>query len=245
MLLGAITLSSNLRFVQTWYHWKEDISIFPTIPRMTYFEHYKASKSCPKKDGKKLSEISSRRDKIEEELSWWIRTGTSTQHDAVWILKCLSINKCSPLHHHTHTQFKGKGWNYRIFGRNSWERVFYSSFRSFWVRNQGFYLGNLSPSLSKLLSSIPSLHLYTLSYPFFITCMVEIMLEDPTMGNDSMWSTLYLLLHLFPFYYVGFVNGDDMWWSYNERWFTMIHGLIYFYSFHYKLSLFYKLSPCL
>ena len=38
-------------------------------PYMTYFGHQKDPKNCPKKEGKKLSEISSRRDKIEEELS--------------------------------------------------------------------------------------------------------------------------------------------------------------------------------
>ena len=184
-----------------------------------------------------MSEISIRRDKMEEELNWRIRTGTFTQHDAAWSLKWLSKNKCSPIHHHTDTQFEGKGWNYRILGRNSWERVFYSSFMLFWVWNQGFYLGNLTPSLSKLLSSILSLHSYILPYPFFITCMMEMMLEDPTMGNDPLWSTLYLLLHFFPFYYMGFVNGDDMWWSYNGRWFIMIHfgfiSLCFPYSFHY------------
>jgi hypothetical protein len=49
---------------------------------MTYFGHQKDRKNCLEKEGKKMSEISSRRDQMEEELSWWIRTGNFTQHDA-------------------------------------------------------------------------------------------------------------------------------------------------------------------
>ena len=69
LLPGTITFPSELQFAQTWYHWKLDLSRFPMEPYMTYFGHQKDPKNCPKKEGKKLSEISSRRDKIEEELS--------------------------------------------------------------------------------------------------------------------------------------------------------------------------------
>ncbi len=47
LLLGAITLSSELRFVQSWNHWKVYISIFPTIASMTYFGHGNASQMGP------------------------------------------------------------------------------------------------------------------------------------------------------------------------------------------------------
>uniref|UniRef100_A0A2N9FNW3 Uncharacterized protein n=1 Tax=Fagus sylvatica TaxID=28930 RepID=A0A2N9FNW3_FAGSY len=43
-LPGAITFSSELRFVQTLYHWKVDIWGFPTVCCMTHFEYWKASK---------------------------------------------------------------------------------------------------------------------------------------------------------------------------------------------------------
>jgi hypothetical protein len=47
-LPGAITLSSELRFVQTLYRWKEDVESFPTICCMTHFEFQKTSKTAPK-----------------------------------------------------------------------------------------------------------------------------------------------------------------------------------------------------
>ena len=43
-LPGAITLPSELQFVQTLYRWKVHFAIFPTVCYMTHFEHQKASK---------------------------------------------------------------------------------------------------------------------------------------------------------------------------------------------------------
>jgi hypothetical protein len=52
------------------------------------------------------------------------------------------------------------------------------------------------------------------------------MLDDPTMRYNSKWSTLYLLFHyVFPFNHMG------MWWSYNGRWFIMIHLMLVFNMF--------------
>uniref|UniRef100_A0A2N9IJA0 Uncharacterized protein n=1 Tax=Fagus sylvatica TaxID=28930 RepID=A0A2N9IJA0_FAGSY len=52
-LPGAITPSSELRFVQTLYRWKEDVESFPTICRMTQFEFQKTSKTAPENRIKK------------------------------------------------------------------------------------------------------------------------------------------------------------------------------------------------
>uniref|UniRef100_A0A2N9G9I9 Uncharacterized protein n=1 Tax=Fagus sylvatica TaxID=28930 RepID=A0A2N9G9I9_FAGSY len=52
-LPGAITPSSELRFVQTLYRWKEDVESFPTICRMTHFEFQKTSKTAPENRIKK------------------------------------------------------------------------------------------------------------------------------------------------------------------------------------------------
>uniref|UniRef100_A0A2N9FBT0 Uncharacterized protein n=1 Tax=Fagus sylvatica TaxID=28930 RepID=A0A2N9FBT0_FAGSY len=45
-LPGAITLSSELRFAQTLYRWKEDVESFPKICCMTHFEFRKTSKTA-------------------------------------------------------------------------------------------------------------------------------------------------------------------------------------------------------
>uniref|UniRef100_A0A2N9H3N8 Uncharacterized protein n=1 Tax=Fagus sylvatica TaxID=28930 RepID=A0A2N9H3N8_FAGSY len=45
-LPGAITLSSELRFMQTSYRWKEDVESFPAICCMTHFEFQKTSKTA-------------------------------------------------------------------------------------------------------------------------------------------------------------------------------------------------------
>uniref|UniRef100_A0A2N9FJF4 Uncharacterized protein n=1 Tax=Fagus sylvatica TaxID=28930 RepID=A0A2N9FJF4_FAGSY len=52
-LPGAITPSSELRFAQTLYRWKEDVESFPTICRMTHFEFQKTSKTAPENRIKK------------------------------------------------------------------------------------------------------------------------------------------------------------------------------------------------
>uniref|UniRef100_A0A2N9H3R1 Uncharacterized protein n=2 Tax=Fagus sylvatica TaxID=28930 RepID=A0A2N9H3R1_FAGSY len=52
-LPGAITPSSELRFAQTLYRWKEDVESFPTICRMTHFEFRKTSKTAPENRIKK------------------------------------------------------------------------------------------------------------------------------------------------------------------------------------------------
>uniref|UniRef100_A0A2N9G3D6 Uncharacterized protein n=1 Tax=Fagus sylvatica TaxID=28930 RepID=A0A2N9G3D6_FAGSY len=52
-LPGAITPSSELRFAQTLYRWKEDVESFPTICRMTQFEFQKTSKTAPENRIKK------------------------------------------------------------------------------------------------------------------------------------------------------------------------------------------------
>ncbi len=53
-LPGAITFPSELRFMQNLYLWKVNFSSFPTVSRMTHFEHQKASKSCLENRVKKL-----------------------------------------------------------------------------------------------------------------------------------------------------------------------------------------------
>uniref|UniRef100_A0A2N9EWE8 Uncharacterized protein n=1 Tax=Fagus sylvatica TaxID=28930 RepID=A0A2N9EWE8_FAGSY len=52
-LPGAITPSSELRFAQTLYRWKEDVESFPTICRMTHFEFQEDLQNCPRKSDKK------------------------------------------------------------------------------------------------------------------------------------------------------------------------------------------------
>uniref|UniRef100_A0A2N9HY65 Uncharacterized protein n=1 Tax=Fagus sylvatica TaxID=28930 RepID=A0A2N9HY65_FAGSY len=52
-LPGAITPSSELRFAQTLYRWKEDVESFPKICRMTHFEFRKTSKTAPENRIKK------------------------------------------------------------------------------------------------------------------------------------------------------------------------------------------------
>uniref|UniRef100_A0A2N9GSA8 Uncharacterized protein n=1 Tax=Fagus sylvatica TaxID=28930 RepID=A0A2N9GSA8_FAGSY len=52
-LPGAITLSSELRFAQTLYRWKEDVESFPEICCMTHFEFQKTSKTAPENRIKK------------------------------------------------------------------------------------------------------------------------------------------------------------------------------------------------
>uniref|UniRef100_A0A2N9ICK3 Integrase catalytic domain-containing protein n=1 Tax=Fagus sylvatica TaxID=28930 RepID=A0A2N9ICK3_FAGSY len=69
-LPGAITPSSELRFVQTLYRWKEDVESFPTICRMTHFEFQKTSKTALRKSDQKENT----RTRIEEDsdscLAW-------------------------------------------------------------------------------------------------------------------------------------------------------------------------------
>uniref|UniRef100_A0A2N9ET30 Aminotransferase-like plant mobile domain-containing protein n=1 Tax=Fagus sylvatica TaxID=28930 RepID=A0A2N9ET30_FAGSY len=50
-LPGAITPSSELRFAQTLYRWKEDVESFPTICRMTHFESSGRPPKLPPKIG--------------------------------------------------------------------------------------------------------------------------------------------------------------------------------------------------
>uniref|UniRef100_A0A2N9I339 Tf2-1-like SH3-like domain-containing protein n=1 Tax=Fagus sylvatica TaxID=28930 RepID=A0A2N9I339_FAGSY len=80
-LPGAITPSSELRFVQTLYRWKEDVESFPTICRMTHFEFRKTSKTAPENRIKKGT-----RTEIEEDsrelLAWKDKTATWQYHNS-------------------------------------------------------------------------------------------------------------------------------------------------------------------
>uniref|UniRef100_A0A2N9ERL0 Uncharacterized protein n=1 Tax=Fagus sylvatica TaxID=28930 RepID=A0A2N9ERL0_FAGSY len=80
-LPGAITPSSELRFAQTLYRWKEDVESFPTICRMTHFEFRKTSKTAPENRIKKGT-----RTEIEEDsrrlLAWKDKTATWQYHNS-------------------------------------------------------------------------------------------------------------------------------------------------------------------
>uniref|UniRef100_A0A2N9HNT5 Uncharacterized protein n=1 Tax=Fagus sylvatica TaxID=28930 RepID=A0A2N9HNT5_FAGSY len=71
-LPGAITPSSELRFAQTLYRWKEDVESFPTICRMTHFEFLEDLQNCPRKSDKK-GYAHGNRGGFEELLAWRIR----------------------------------------------------------------------------------------------------------------------------------------------------------------------------
>uniref|UniRef100_A0A2N9G6C7 Uncharacterized protein n=1 Tax=Fagus sylvatica TaxID=28930 RepID=A0A2N9G6C7_FAGSY len=80
-LPGAITLSSELRFVQTLYRWKVDIWGFPTICRMTHFEFQKTSKTAPENRIKKDTRTENRGG-FEELLAWKDKTATWQYHNS-------------------------------------------------------------------------------------------------------------------------------------------------------------------
>uniref|UniRef100_A0A2N9HYU6 RNase H type-1 domain-containing protein n=1 Tax=Fagus sylvatica TaxID=28930 RepID=A0A2N9HYU6_FAGSY len=80
-LPGAITPSSELRFAQTLYRWKEDVESFPTICRMTHFEFRKTSKTAPENRIKK-GYAHGNRGGFEELLAWKDKTATWQYHNS-------------------------------------------------------------------------------------------------------------------------------------------------------------------
>uniref|UniRef100_A0A2N9HKD5 Uncharacterized protein n=1 Tax=Fagus sylvatica TaxID=28930 RepID=A0A2N9HKD5_FAGSY len=74
-LPGAITPSSELRFMQTLYRWKEDVESFPTICRMTHFEFRKTSKTAPENRIKKGTRTENEEDSVGL-LAWKDKTAT-------------------------------------------------------------------------------------------------------------------------------------------------------------------------
>uniref|UniRef100_A0A2N9GKK3 Reverse transcriptase RNase H-like domain-containing protein n=1 Tax=Fagus sylvatica TaxID=28930 RepID=A0A2N9GKK3_FAGSY len=71
-LPGAITLYSELRFMQTLYRWKVDVESFPKICCMTHFEHQKASKTALENQVRK-GYARENRGRFSGGLAWRIR----------------------------------------------------------------------------------------------------------------------------------------------------------------------------
>uniref|UniRef100_A0A2N9FDK1 Integrase catalytic domain-containing protein n=1 Tax=Fagus sylvatica TaxID=28930 RepID=A0A2N9FDK1_FAGSY len=80
-LPGAITPSSELRFAQTLYRWKEDVESFPTICRMTHFEFQEDLQNCPRKSDKK-GYAHGNRGGFEGLLAWKDKTATWQYHNS-------------------------------------------------------------------------------------------------------------------------------------------------------------------
>ena len=78
-LPGAITLPSELQFTRTLYRWKVDVASFPTICRMTHFEHQKASKSCLENQVKKQYAYKNR-GRFSGGAAWRIRIPRGVEH---------------------------------------------------------------------------------------------------------------------------------------------------------------------
>uniref|UniRef100_A0A2N9GWX2 Uncharacterized protein n=1 Tax=Fagus sylvatica TaxID=28930 RepID=A0A2N9GWX2_FAGSY len=98
-LPGAITLSSELRFMQTSYRWKEDVESFPVICCMTHFEFHKTSKTALENRVKKKN-TRARIEEVQTAVSGGVhaRRATITRRARSWRAPRARppINKASP-----------------------------------------------------------------------------------------------------------------------------------------------------
>ena len=149
-LPGAISLSSELRFVRTLYHWKVDFPSFPTVFCITHFEQQKAPKTASKNRVRKLYRCKNR-ERFVGGATWQIRSPRGarvTQHDVVrrnMMLRESHYIK-NPLPLLCKEVGSGSHLDFGLFWADTRERGLLLGFRVVClVRVKSFYLGN--PSL--------------------------------------------------------------------------------------------------